>query len=143
MEVWDEIDEEPSFIYDNAPVHTKKWVTNWLEGEQYAVMKWHSPDLSPIEHIWRKLKILLQISHPDVKFTPGGPDTINSKLAELYLIYARRLLLETLRNWQLICHGACRQLLKQRGGIPDINFYSLTCIYLPTLSSLCTLLYFY
>lgn len=84
-EVYETLREEPIFMQDNARVHTARFVQQWLDGAEYVLMVWppYSPDLNPIEHIWREMKIQLQKRHPNIKYTKGGPDTIKAKLAEV------------------------------------------------------------
>ncbi len=47
------------FMHDNAPIHTANVVKNWLDESPYEIINWppYSPDLNPIEHCWRPLKL--------------------------------------------------------------------------------------
>ena len=83
-EVYERLGKEPICMQDNARVQTAKFVVHWLKGADYILMVWppYSPDLNPIEHIWRELKICLQEKYPNIKYTKGGPDKIKAALAE-------------------------------------------------------------
>ncbi|MBW0592527.1 hypothetical protein O181_132242, partial [Austropuccinia psidii MF-1] len=43
---------------DNAPIHTAQASTNWRNWHDIQKLDWpaHSPDLSPIENIWKTMK---------------------------------------------------------------------------------------
>lgn len=66
------IDNFSYFQQDNARIHTAKSTMDWLLLPGIRPIHWpaHSPDLNPIEHIWKALKAKLKRLHPE--FTKLG-----------------------------------------------------------------------
>ncbi len=57
------------FQHDNARPHTASITTSWLRRRRIRVLKWPacSPDLSPIENIWRIIKRKMRQRRPKTK----------------------------------------------------------------------------
>ncbi|KAK3517972.1 hypothetical protein QTP70_028539 [Hemibagrus guttatus] len=53
-------------IEDNDPKHTAKITKVWLRDNSVNVLEWprQSPDLNPIEHLWRDLKMVVNRRSP-------------------------------------------------------------------------------
>lgn len=73
-----------TFMQDNAPIHTSKKTRKWFTDQSIPLVDHppFSPDLNPIENLWRKLKELVYEVNPDIDFVMDGVDNIKEKLGE-------------------------------------------------------------
>ena len=71
------------FMQDNAPLHTSHVVQKWLgdssRENQIELLDWpaYSPDLNPIENIWKFLKDAINDKFPDLKDLPRNQEALD------------------------------------------------------------------
>lgn len=70
------------FQHDNDPKHTSNLVKDYLKEQEYQVMEWppQSPDLNPIENMWRLLKIRLN----DYETPPNGMQELYERVTTVW-----------------------------------------------------------
>ena len=85
------------FMHDNAPIHSAHKVQNWLLDEAIEVMDWlpYSPDLNPIENLWKLLKAEIIRAHPELVSIGNGDSAMD------YLIECAKEAWETLADGML------------------------------------------
>jgi len=61
------------FQQDNATIHTARITKAWFAEQAFKVMEWppNSPNMNPIEHMWRVLKAALHKRFPDTSTLLG------------------------------------------------------------------------
>ncbi|RDW79716.1 hypothetical protein BP6252_04354 [Coleophoma cylindrospora] len=71
------------FLQDNAKIHVAKHVKAWFEEHGIWVQEHpaHSPDLNPIEHVWKAMKAILRKDYPDLHLLKDNKEN-RQKVAE-------------------------------------------------------------
>ncbi len=63
------LEHDSIFMHDNAPIHNAYKVQDWLRDKGIELIGWppYSPDLNPIENLWKRLKDEIIRAHPKLK----------------------------------------------------------------------------
>jgi len=72
------------FMQDNASIHTAKKTRQWFEDNMIYVVEWppYSPDMNPIEHLWRWLKEKLNELYPRLHELKGDEEVVREQIEE-------------------------------------------------------------
>jgi transposase len=87
----DNIKNDVSFQQDNATIHRARVTQGWFDDNEITVVEWppNSPDMNPIEHVWKALKAKLHARFPDTYALRGGPERVQEELAKrLQVVWA-------------------------------------------------------
>ena len=85
------------FMQDNAPIHTANKVKDWFQEQRIHHTDWppYSPDLNPIEHVWRHLKNIVLEIHPELQHISGKEnicEALETALREAWTMIGKDLL---------------------------------------------------
>ena len=61
------LENDSIFMQDNAPIHTARIVKAWFQERDIDIVNWppYSPDLNPIENLWKMLKAKIIELYPE------------------------------------------------------------------------------
>ena len=72
------------FVHDNAPIHTANKVKAWFKEQKIDVQDWapYSPDMNPIEYVWKALKELVAEMYPEIMKNTSETEEARTELEQ-------------------------------------------------------------
>ncbi|RYO78149.1 hypothetical protein DL766_007935 [Monosporascus sp. MC13-8B] len=85
------LDGDSIFMQDNAPVHTARIVKEWLQRQAVEVLEWppYSPDLNPIENVWKLLKERIQKKEPKLRSLGNTQEALDLLIATAIAVWEK------------------------------------------------------
>ena len=70
---------------NGAPIHRCKKAKNWHELNEVETLEWpaQSPDLNPIEHVWKLLKDAVSVINPQIREIGDLRNALNNEWIKL------------------------------------------------------------
>ena len=123
------LDDHPLrvFMQANARTHTIPETMAWFAEKEYTIMKWppYSPDLNPIEMVWKRIKNTVAIKHPELATMKDSDNSIKDAIVEAVIEAWEVLDEEWLWRLNISMPDRVRAVLKAHGGYT--RYQTTTC----------------
>ena len=107
--------DRATFMQDNAPCHKSKVVMSYLSEQDFEIMDWplQSPDLNPIENLWRTLGVKV------MERNPSNTDDLWVKLQEEW----SKISIEDCQELIRSCSRRCAAVIESKGSFTKYWLY--------------------